>query len=55
MTMSDRIVSVVAVACLAFSLGILGWFVPDIDLIIVLTLVIGLTVYDFFIYRADKS
>ena len=40
---------------MALSLGVLGWFVPDIDLIIVLVLATGLAIYDFFIYQPNKS
>jgi hypothetical protein len=51
MTLSDRLVSALALMCLVFCFAVLGWFVPDIDLIIVLCLATGLAVYDFFIYR----
>jgi hypothetical protein len=55
MALSDRIVAVLALACLVFGFATLGWFVPDIDLVIVLVFATGLAVYDFFFYRPKKS
>jgi hypothetical protein len=55
MTVTEHILAVVALVCLAVSLAIIGWFVPDIDLIIVLVVVMAMAIYDFFIYRPKKA
>ena len=55
MAISDRIVAMLALACLVFSFATLGWFVPDIDLIIVLVFAAGLAVYDFFFHNSVKT
>jgi len=55
MSLSDRIISVLALACFAFSLAVLGYFVPDMDLVAVLVLVFGMAVYDFFFYRQRRT
>ncbi len=44
----DKLMALLAFATLAGFLGILGWFVPEIDLVLVIALTVGLIGYDFF-------
>ncbi len=46
--MTDRIMAVVALATMIAFLGVVAWFVPDIDLIAVIALVSLLAIYDFW-------
>jgi hypothetical protein len=46
--MSDRIMAVLALATMMATLGVVAWFVPDIDLIIVICFVSLLAIYDFW-------
>ncbi|HXK57460.1 MAG TPA: hypothetical protein PLZ16_12520 [Gammaproteobacteria bacterium] len=45
--MSYKIMAFIAVALMIASLAVVAAFVPDIDLIIVITLVSALAIYDF--------
>jgi len=46
--MADKIMAVVALATMIAFLGVVAWFVPDIDLIAVIALVSLLAIYDFW-------
>ena len=46
--MTDKIMAIVALATMIVFLGVVAWFVPDIDLIVVITLVSLLAIYDFW-------
>jgi hypothetical protein len=46
--MSDKIMAVVALATMIAFLSVVAWFVPEIDLIIVIALVSLLAMYDFW-------
>lgn len=46
--MSDKIMAFVALATMITFLGVVAWFVPDIDLIIVISFVSLLAIYDFW-------
>lgn len=46
--MSDKIMAVLALATMIAFLGVVVWFVPEIDLIIVIALVSLLATYDFW-------
>lgn len=46
--MSDKIMAILALATMISFLGVVAWFVPDIDLIIVITVVSLLAIYDFW-------
>ena len=46
--MTDKIMAVVALATMIAFLGVVAWFVPDIDLILVITFVSLLAIYDFW-------
>ena len=46
--MIDKIMAVVALATMITFLGVVAWFVPDIDLILVITFVSLLAIYDFW-------
>jgi hypothetical protein len=46
--MSDKIMAIAALATMITFLGVVAWFVPDIDLIIVITFVSLLAMYDFW-------
>lgn len=57
--MSDKIMAVLALATMIAFLGVVAWFVPEIDLIIVIGFVSLLAIYDFWRSlrdrRADRS
>jgi hypothetical protein len=44
----DWVVAPLALVCFALCLGVIPWFVPDPDLIIVCTLAIAAAAYDFW-------
>ncbi|MCB1791247.1 MAG: hypothetical protein KDJ27_06935 [Gammaproteobacteria bacterium] len=46
--MSDKIMAFFALATMVTFLGVVAWFVPDIDLIIVIAFVSLLATYDFW-------
>lgn len=46
--MSDKIMAVLALATMIAFLGVVAWFVPEIDLIIVIAFVSLLAIYDFW-------
>lgn len=46
--MTDKIMAILALATMIVFLGVVAWFVPDIDLIIVIALVSLLAIYDFW-------
>jgi Flp pilus assembly protein TadB len=46
--MTDKIMAILALATMIVFLGVVAWFVPDINLIIVITLVSLLAIYDFW-------
>ena len=45
--MTDKIMAFLALATMILFLGVVAWFVPEIDLIIVIAFVSLLAVYDF--------
>ncbi|MEZ5832289.1 MAG: hypothetical protein R3D05_14025 [Dongiaceae bacterium] len=57
--MIDFVLRVGALACFAGSLGVIGYYVPEPDLLIVLVLVAIMAIYDFlvrpFLVRARNS
>ena len=54
--MSDKIMAIVALATMITFLGVVAWFVPDIDLIIVISFVSLLAAYDFWqSFRSKKK
>lgn len=46
--MIDRIMAILALATMIATTGVVAWFVPDIDLIAVITFVSLLAMYDFW-------
>ncbi|MCW8905147.1 hypothetical protein [Sedimenticola sp.] len=46
--MTDKIMAIMALTTMIAFLGVVAWFVPDIDLIIVIGLVSLLAIYDFW-------
>ncbi|WP_199930477.1 hypothetical protein [Sedimenticola thiotaurini] len=46
--MTDKIMAIVALATMIAFLGVVAWFVPDLDLILVIGLVSLLAIYDFW-------
>ena len=46
--MTDKIMAVLALATMILFLGVVAWFVPDIDLILVIAFVSVLAIYDFW-------
>ncbi len=46
--MTDKIMAILALATMIAFLGVVAWFVPDIDLIIVIGVVSLLAIYDFW-------
>lgn len=45
----DNAVAMLSLACLAAFLGIVVWFVPDVDLTIVVIVTVVMAAYDFFL------
>lgn len=54
--MTDKIMAILALATLVAFLGVVAWHVPEIDLIVVITLVSLFAAYDFWLSlrRRDK-
>jgi hypothetical protein len=46
--MTDKIMAILALATMILFLGVVAWFVPEIDLIIVIAFVSLLAIYDFW-------
>ena len=46
--MTDKIMAFLAIATMILFLGVVAWFVPEIDLIIVIAFVSLLAIYDFW-------
>lgn len=46
--MTDKIMAILALATMITFLGVVAWFVPEIDLIIVIAFVSLLAIYDFW-------
>jgi hypothetical protein len=44
----DKIMAIIALATLVAYLGVVAWFVPEIDLVIVISFVSLLAAYDFW-------
>jgi predicted neutral ceramidase superfamily lipid hydrolase len=53
--MSDIIMALVALATLIASLGVVAYFVPEIDLILVIGFVSSLAIYDFWQSLRNKK
>ena len=53
--MSDKIMAVLALATMIAFLGVVAWFVPEIDLILVIALVSLLAIYDFWRSLRDNG
>jgi len=53
--MTDKIMAIMALTTMIAFLGVVAWFVPDIDLIIVIGLVSLLAIYDFWRTLRDKG
>ena len=53
--MTDKIMAVLALATMITFLGVVAFFVPDIDLIVVIALVSMMAIYDFWqSFRAKR-
>jgi hypothetical protein len=46
--MSDKIMAVLALGTMIAFLGVVAWFVPEVDLVAVIVLVSLLAIYDFW-------
>jgi hypothetical protein len=46
--MTDKIMAIVALVTMVSYLGVIAWFVPEIDLILVIAFVSLLAAYDFW-------
>jgi hypothetical protein len=53
--MTDKIMAIIALATMITFLGVVAWFVPDIDLIIVIAFVSAMAIYDFWTYLRHKD
>ena len=51
--MIDRVLEIFAFAVLFAFLAILLWFVPRLDLGVVVLITLAMTFYDFFIHRSQ--
>lgn len=48
MPLTDKLLAALSMVLLIGFLGILAWWVREVDLIIVIVLVIGMAIYDFW-------
>ena len=46
--MTDRILALAALVIFVLSVGVVPWFVPAIDLILIVALCVGFAAYDFW-------
>lgn len=46
--MTDKIMALLALATMITSLGVVAWFVPHLDLILVIAFVSLMAIYDFW-------
>ena len=53
--MTDKIMAFLALATMIVFLGVVAWFVPDIDLILVIAFVSLLAIYDFWRSLREKG
>lgn len=53
--MTDKIMAILGVATFIAFLGVVAWFVPDIDLIVVIAVVSALAIYDFWRTFREQS
>jgi hypothetical protein len=53
--MTDKIMAILALATMIVFLGVVAWFVPEIDLIIVIAFVSLLAIYDFWKSLSDPG
>jgi prepilin signal peptidase PulO-like enzyme (type II secretory pathway) len=53
--MTDKFMAVLALATMIVFLGVVAWFVPEIDLIAVIALVSLLAIYDFWDALRNKG
>ena len=53
--MTDKIMAVLALVTMILFLGVVAWFVPDIDLILVIAFVSLLATYDFWRSLREKG
>lgn len=53
--MTDKIMAILALVTMITFLGVVAWFVPDIDLITVIVLVSLLAIYDFWHTLREKG
>ncbi|WP_260291587.1 hypothetical protein [Sedimenticola hydrogenitrophicus] len=53
--MLDKIMAIIALTTMITFLAVVAWFVPDIDLIIVISLVSLLAIYDFWRTLREKG
>lgn len=49
--MTDTVMKLLALAGLIVTLGTLAWYVPEWNLVLVLTIAAAMAVYDFFFHR----
>jgi hypothetical protein len=54
MTGTDRLLAALALLGLVAFLGVIAWFVPESDLIVVFVIVVAMAFYDFFLYGARR-
>lgn len=53
--MTDKIMAILALITMIAFLGVVAWFVPDIDLIIVIVVVSLLAIFDFWRTLREKG
>jgi hypothetical protein len=53
--LQEKFISLLAIALLVGFFGIIGWWIWEIDLIIVLAFATGLAIYDFFFHNRSKA
>jgi hypothetical protein len=47
--MRDLPLKLLSIIGFVLTLGVLAWYVPDVDLIIVVAIVSGMAIFDFFV------
>lgn len=54
--MTDWIMAIIALSAAVCSIGVIAWFVPDVDLMIVIAIVSAMAAWDFYIHlRRDPD
>ena len=53
--MLDKVLATVSILCLIASVGVVVWFVPEPDLMIITIIVLMMAVFDFYLMAFRKK